>query len=49
MRLDCGSRNAGRGQPLAQPFGVVGQHHVGGAGLEKRLVMPRAMRLLAIG
>ena len=49
MPLDRGRRNAGRGQPLAQPFAIVGQHHIGGIGLEKRLVMPRAMRLIAVG
>ena len=49
----CGSIaaswNAVRGQALAQPFGIVGQHHIGGIRLEKRLVVPRPLRLIAIG
>ena len=49
MLLDRGSGNAIGGQALAQPSGVVGQHHIGGIGLQKRLVMPRALRLLAVG
>ena len=28
---------------------VVGQHQIGGIGFEKRLVMPRALRLIAVG
>ena len=49
MLLDRGSGNAVGGQPLAQPFGVVGQHDIGRIGLEKRLVVPRALRLFAVG
>src|SRR5260370_15481199 len=48
MLLDRGSRNAGRRETLAQPFGIVGKNNIGGAGLEKSLVVPRAVRLIAI-
>ncbi len=49
MLLDRGVRYAGRRQPLAQPLGVVGKNDIGRAGFEKGLVMPRAVRLIAIG
>ena len=42
-------RHAVRRPAIAQPFGIVGQHDIGGIGLEERLVMPRAMRLIAVG
>ena len=48
MFLDRGSRNAGRSKTLAQPFGVVGKNNIGRTGLEKSLVVPRAVRLIAI-
>lgn len=49
MPLDRVRRNAVRGEPLTQPTRVIGQHEVGGIGLEKPFVMPRALRLLAVG
>src|SRR5258706_14996991 len=49
MLLDRRTGNTARLQPLAQPFGVVGQNDIGGAGVEKSLVVPRAGRLIAIG
>ncbi len=48
MLLDRGIGNAGGCPPLAQPFGVVAQNDIGGAGFEKSLVVPRAVRLIAI-
>ena len=39
MHLDRVSGDAIGGQTLAQPFGVVGQHDIGGIRLQKRLVV----------
>src|SRR5260370_15922427 len=49
MLLDRSGGNAGRSQALAQWPGIIGQQQIGGAGFEKGLVMPRAVRLIAIG
>jgi len=48
MLLDGKAGHAGCGQPLAQPFAIIGQHLVGGIALEKRTVMARAAQLVAI-
>ena len=48
MLLDCGCRHAGGGKSLAQPFGVVGQHDIGGVGLEEGSVMARTACLFAV-
>ena len=49
MLSDRCLRHAVGRKALAQPFGVVGQNDVGRIGLEKSLVMPRAVRLIAVG
>ena len=49
MPFDRLLRHAVGGQPVAQPFAIVRQHDVGGIGFEERLVMFRALRLLAVG
>ena len=49
MRLDRTCGNAGRGQPLAEPFRIIGQQQIGRTRFEKGLVMPRSVRLIAIG
>ena len=48
MLLDRLSGNAIGRQALAQPFGIVGKHDIGGIRLKKRLVVPRALRLIAV-
>ncbi len=48
MPLDRIGRDAVGGQTLAQPSGVVGQHDIGGIRFQKRLVVLRALRLLAV-
>jgi hypothetical protein len=48
MLRDRGGGNAGGGEPLPQLPCTVSQQQIGGARLEKGLVMARAMRLLAI-
>jgi hypothetical protein len=47
MPRDRVSGNAG--EMLAQPPRVVGKNDIGGTGLEERLVVPRAVRLIAVG
>ena len=49
MRLDRRGGNAIGGEAIPQPFGVVGQHDIGGIRLQKRLVVPRALRLFGVG
>ena len=49
MRLDRGGGNAVGGQAVPQPFGVIGQHDVGGVRLQKRLVVLRTLRLFGVG
>ena len=47
MPRDRVGGNAGRGQTLAQPLGVVGKNDIGRTGFEKGLVVPRPLRLIA--
>ena len=49
MFFDRHGRDAVGGEPIAQPFGVGGENHIGCIRLKKGRVMPRAVRLTAIG